>query len=238
MSNKIISIAICDDEKIIQDIVRTKCESYLDENNMSYEISTFSNGMELLKDNKKFDIFFLDVEMPGMNGFSIAESINRVHKDVCIIFLTSHVEMVQKAFKVKAFRYLFKPIIEEDFFEALRDGIKEIYDVKKIIINQKEKTSIVSVNEIIYIEALGDNTAVYTTEEVYISNKTLKALSEVLDESIFVRCHKSYIVSLRHIKEIESRVIVTTSNIKIPIAVRSKKMVKEKLREYVRENAI
>ena len=96
-------IALCDDEKIFHWNVISLLEKYREERGLSFQIVEFSSGAEVL--NYKEDIFlvFMDVEMPGMNGIETAKFLRQKNKETIIVFLTSHAEMMQKAFEVKAF---------------------------------------------------------------------------------------------------------------------------------------
>ncbi len=110
-----LKVAVCDDEKIICNEIKKR----LLEVRPEFEVSLFSSGDELIKSDKNFDLIFLDIEMPQLDGMETAKVIRKNHKNEYIIFLTSHSELMVEAFKVKAFRFLEKPIELNTFREVL-----------------------------------------------------------------------------------------------------------------------
>ena len=115
-------IAVCDDEQIFGDDVVKK----LKEQSEHCEISEYISGEELLNSSMEFDMIFLDIEMTGINGINAAFTLRERGYDGMIIFLTSHTEFMPDAFKVKAFRFLDKPLDSEKFNEAFSEAKKEI----------------------------------------------------------------------------------------------------------------
>ena len=107
-------IAVCDDENIVIDDIIEKLQSRRNE----YEIVRYNSGDELLTAALDFNILFLDIEMRGLSGMETAFKLREMNYDGIIIFLTSHTEFMPDAFKVKAFRFLNKPIDIEKFNEA------------------------------------------------------------------------------------------------------------------------
>lgn len=126
-----LKIAICDDETILCKELKEKISKFYSE----YSIDTFHSGKELLRCPNEYDIIFLDIEMPGEDGMETAKKLRSQNCKSYIIFLTSHTEYMPDAFKVKAFRFLAKPLDEEHLKEALADAQKELADSKKIIIS-------------------------------------------------------------------------------------------------------
>ena len=142
-----MKIALCDDEKIFRDDIYR----YIIKYNPDYEIREFPNGRALLNSREEFDIIFLDIEMPELNGMDTAAKLRNFSSDSIIIFLTSHIEKVQDAFKVRAFRFLTKPVQEDALKEAFTQAVKEISEQEKILINQKGRISEVKIDDIVYI---------------------------------------------------------------------------------------
>ncbi len=122
-----MKIAICDDEQIFRDTLYKKLVKY----NKTFEIKEFRTGRELIDSRIKFDIIFLDIEMPELNGMDTAKKLRKLSVGSIIIFLTSHIECIQDAFKVKAFRFLSKPVQEDALNEALEEAEKEIVGQEK-----------------------------------------------------------------------------------------------------------
>jgi DNA-binding LytR/AlgR family response regulator len=230
----VLRIAICDDEEIIRYVVKEKCEHFLMPQGIKHIITLYHNGMELLQSVDDWDILFLDVDMPNINGFSVAEAIRKRGLNIYIIFLTSYAEMMQKAFKVKAFRYLIKPVNESEIFEALREARKEIINYRTILIQYKNEGILVNEKDILYVESLGDVTSVFVKDNYYISTKTLVNWQIILNDELFYKTHKSYIVGFGHIKRIENYIVIMKNGNEVPISRRKIKDFQERVKGYIR----
>lgn len=200
----VMKIAICDDEQIFRDTLYKKLVKY----NKTFEIKEFRTGRELIDSRIKFDIIFLDIEMPELNGMDTAKKLRKLSVGSIIIFLTSHIECIQDAFKVKAFRFLSKPVQEDALNEALEEAEKEIVGQEKIVINQKGKIFELSVPDVMYFEAFGDGTYVYDNKDnVYECTVALKEWDKRLEGTPFFKIHKSYIVSMMYVSSINNNVL-------------------------------
>lgn len=117
-----INIAICDDEPgVLGDMYRRVSRL-----RPEYSAECFGSGGELLKSKKRFDIVFLDIEMPGLDGMETARRLNERSGGIYIIFLTSHAQYMREAFKVRAYRYLVKPVDDKELCESVVHAEREI----------------------------------------------------------------------------------------------------------------
>ena len=186
-------IAVCDDEQIFVDDVVKK----LKEQSEHCEISEYISGEELLNSSLEFDMIFLDIEMTGINGINAAFTLRERGYDGMIIFLTSHTEFMPDAFKVKAFRFLDKPLDSEKFNEAFSEAKKEIMNTEHILLSDRSgKTVYLKLTDIVYLEAYGDGTYIYgKMGKVYDTDKPLKYWKEQIGSEHFYQIHKSFIVT-------------------------------------------
>ena len=191
-----LKAAICDDEIIIAKEISHELTRLCPD----YSIDIFTNGNDLVNSTERYDLVFLDIEMPELDGMQTAEQLRNNGKGEYIIFLTSHTEFMPEAFKVKAFRFLIKPIDREKFKEAVTQAEKEILNDEKISISEKGKTRLIGIKDIVCVEAFGDGTYVHTKYEVIENNKTLKYWKDVLGNEHFYQTHKSYLVAFRYVK--------------------------------------
>lgn len=193
-------IAVCDDEQIFIDDVVAK----LKEQSEQCEISEYTSGEELLDSLLDFNIIFLDIEMMGINGINTAFSLREQKYDGMIIFLTSHTEFMPDAFKVKAFRFLDKPLDNEKFIEAFSEAKKEILNMEHILLSDRSgKKVYLKLTDIVYLEAYGDGTYIYgKTGSVYDTDRPLKYWKEQIGSEHFYQIHKSYIVSYLYVSTI------------------------------------
>lgn len=229
-----LRIAICDDEEIICKKIREQLKSI----NSSFNIATFNSGEQLLNSDKTFDLILLDIEMEGLTGIETAKLIRKKKTNEFIIFLTSHSEFMPEAFKVKAFRFLCKPLEMDKFKEAICEVEKEILNNKRIAINEKGNIDFINIQDIIYVEAFGDGTYIYTKTNVLESNKQLKYWLGELGTEHFFQTHRSYFVALRYIKKLRSNEIkMNYTNHLIPISRRNYTALKDALFAYIKKYA-
>ena len=147
-------IAICDDEKMIRELLKEKIQKYYFSNNMDFSIQTFENGEKVLEsDLNLIDVLFLDVEMPGRNGMKIARAIREKNKEMLIVFLTAYSEFVFESFKVDAFRYLVKPVNDQELTETLAAIFQKFCETEEHL-NFQFQNEMYSINysDILYIE--------------------------------------------------------------------------------------
>ena len=233
-----LRIAICDDNEHVCAQMAEFCGTFLN-GVVDHRVLVFNNGLQLINCRQNIDILFLDIGMPFLDGFDIAKELNKRSVDTRIIFLTCHAEMMQKAFEVKPFRYLVKPVTKKEIKESLADAIKDINRNAKIIVDHNTSESrtdiVVFEKDIICIEALGDGSVVYTVHQgSLVSRKPLKYWLENLKEAAFFQTHKSFIVSMAHVAGVRKNSVTTTSGIEIPLAKRKIAMFRTYVTEFIK----
>lgn len=210
---------IIDDEKLARDLLREYLSS-IDEIELLDECAKGSEAVE--KINKlKPDLIFLDVQMPGLNGFDVLDEIDH---EPYVIFTTAYDQYAIKAFERNAIDYLLKPVDEERFkaaieralkrkkmeegrIEDLLGGLREVkpresYD-SHIFVQKSEKLFNLPIEEIIYLEASGDYTIISTKNDQFVSSSGIGKLEEIMNPDTFIRVHRSTIVNVNYLKEIE-----------------------------------
>ena len=215
-----VNIAICEDELIHRDEIRELLESNLKLHNVSYNIYEFKNGKELLrKYPNDLDILILDIKMDDMDGIEVARNIREFDEEVEIIFMTSYPEYMQKGYEVRAYRYLLKPIKEED----IRNNIISLIELLKVerskylCISTKDNIHRIAINSIVYIETERPNLIINTISSSYKSKITMKDIETYLNEYNFFRCHNSYLINLKFVEEIQKNNVIVKGK-KIPLS--------------------
>lgn len=214
-----IKTLIIDDEKLARDIVK----NYLGKHPFIELLGECSNGFDAIKMINELspDLIFLDIQMPKLTGFEMLEIIDN---PPAIIFTTAFDQYAIKAFEVNATDYLLKPFSEERFTEALNKAIKQLENksesgknierllkhadkrtdyLERVVVKIGQKISIIPVNEIKYIEAQDDYVMIYPQKGNFLKQKTMKYFEENLDPNLFFRIHRSFIVNIENIKQIE-----------------------------------
>src|SRR5688572_12223492 len=209
---------IVDDEKLARDLLREYLEGFPDIQLVA-ECEQGTDAVEKI-DSLKPDIVFLDVQMPGMTGFDVLEDIEH---EPYVIFTTAYDQYAIKAFEKNAVDYLLKPLDEErfrtsinralkrkslehstieDLLQSLRSERKGPFD-SHIFVQKSEKLFNLPVEEIVYLEASGDYTILTTKNDQFVSSSGIGKLEEILNPETFIRVHRSTIININSLKEIE-----------------------------------
>lgn len=247
---KTISIAICDDEKAIQQSLKQNVGKICADYGIACQIVCYDSGEKMLELNKTRmpDILFLDIQMPGHNGMEIAKELRRRHKDIILIFVTALPEYVYEAFDVNAFHYLVKPFSEKKLREILRRALQQLRNLAKIKEEQKKTenrthhsetapailvkrgglSTKVLLSDIIYAEVFNRKVMLHTTNGDIEYYGKLTDLSEQAGAD-FYRTHRAYLVNLKYVEKYNA----TTIWLEQGTALLSKKQFAGFVRQYM-----
>jgi len=223
-------IAICDDEQ--SEIMHL--QALLGRYDSKINVSAYPSAETLLDSARKsdYEIVLLDIEMDGMNGFSAAKKLQNLSNPPLIIFITNSSEYTYRGYEV-AFRYLPKPVSYETLSEVLSTAITHI-SPQKLTITESERTYIISIKDILYFESSGHNLIVHTINNVYEYKMKLSEAEALLPPNIFAVPHKGYLVNLDYVDSLEPDKLMLTSNGKIPVSRRQRKVFEQALSGFVR----
>lgn len=237
-------IAICDDDKISLTYIHEVVSDYFkDKSNLSPEITTFSNASMLLASRESFDIYFLDIIMPDIDGIEIAKQLRRIGNSGIIIYLTSSKEFALNAFQVEAFQYLLKPVSKETLHNVLEKALHMVdsnhFNIhpKKLAIPTKNGIFTIAFDNLMYIEHLNRELYFHLKNgEVLNSSSHLLTLNSVATKLLpyqeFISPHRAYILNLKYVASVTKTDFVMQNGVKIPIPVRRHKYYKELFMDY------
>ena len=210
MEKTILNCAVVDDSTLQRlSIVK------LIENHQSLNlVAQYNNAIEAKEGiaTTDIDLIFLDIEMPILSGFDLLDDLTVKPQ---IIFVTGKTKYAFKAFDYDAIDYLRKPISKERFLNAVHKAVTN-YKLKNedgfdeedfIFVKSNLKKRKVFLNELRYIEALGDYVKMVTEHDSLVVLSTMKAFEALLPKDRFLRIHKSYIVNLDKVIRYNSKVI-------------------------------
>lgn len=211
------AIAI-DDEPLALKILAHHCDK-IDE--ISLE-KTFTNQSEAIDfiNNNEVDLLFLDIEMPQQNGIDFYKALN---KKIMVIFTTAYDQYALEGFNVSAIDYVMKPIS----FDRFKEAINKVIKIKKLINNKEEnpfimiradyKLNKIYLKDIQYIEGLDDYIQIHIdNQSKIVARMSMKSILENLPSKDFIRVHRSFIIPIKRIKNIQNKQIEIDSVI-IPI---------------------
>lgn len=231
-----ITIVICDDEQAFINRMKEYIKRFSEETKEEFSVREFTSGQALLNIyNGGFQIIFLDIKMPGLDGIETAKRIRQMDSNVIIIFLTSIIKYVLAGYNVNASNYLLKPLDYRKFKVEMEKAVTKILSSKKGYITVKNDRGFFKIylSTLKYIETYQRNTMIHTTREDIISYKKMQEHEKALEGYPFVRCHTSYIVNLQYIDNIIGNDLTLSTGEIIPISKQKKKDLMQNLAEYL-----
>lgn len=232
-----LRIAICDDEKYMSDKIKMMISNYFYSKNIDITVSQFSSGEELLKDNGKIDILFLDIQMKDMDGMETARKLrSRKFKGV-LIFITVLKEMVFQSFEVQAFDYLVKPVEAGCFertMERLLDTMKNAGE-SSLLVQKGYESRIVLLEEIVFCEIIDRKVYLHLkSSEIIDFYDRIENLETKLDSS-FYRYHRSFLINLKYLKNYKNGTAYMEGGVKIPVSRLRSREFSNVILQYMRE---
>jgi two-component system LytT family response regulator len=219
-----IRTVIVDDEELARDRLQTLLELQPDVEVVG--ICTDGPSAVEMIDRTQPDLVFLDVQMPGMDGFEVVDNLERT-KLPAVVFVTAHDAHALRAFEIHALDFLLKPFDQARFEKALERArghlsqtkgttvldsrlvslLEELHEERKyserLIVKSSGRVFFVRTEEIDWVEASGNYVKIHTKSDAHLLRESMKNMEAKLDPKTFVRIHRSAIVNIDHIKELE-----------------------------------
>lgn len=234
----VINVAICDDNVLVVNQVTAFLKEYSQTNKYPFEIFCFTGSNEMLKSGRTFDMAYIDVEMPQVNGLKLTKKLKSINPNIIIFIITSHQGYLDDAMGLNVFRFLSKPIDKQRFLKNTSAAVN-LYknNTHNIIIDGPDNSINVFTNDIIYITIADKKVRIITKNEEYLSGKSFNTWKENLTRfPCFAQPHYSYIVNMNYIKSIRKTDVTLRHNgdtIDIPISRRYYNDFKTKFYKYV-----
>ena len=203
-------IAVCDDNpKELERIKGCFCRIQGYDLVCSYFDST-STVMEILKtENSPYDLYILDIEMPGMNGLKLAKSIREKDSRALFVFLTSYTRYMKDVFDVVTFDFIEKPISDEKLLQILERAATYLNITSQhFSFGYRASRYSLKYDRILYIEKKGRQALIHTFEDVYKTNMTLEEIWKQLNPKSFVHIHSSYIINLYNLDRKDNEIAI------------------------------
>lgn len=233
-------IAICDDIKEFGVVIEEKIKNFFERKNIRYLIDYYESGFSLLHAMEKYhyEIIFLDMEMPEINGIETGLAIRKLDQEVKVIYVTAHSGYALDSYAVHAFDYLLKPIdnkkMEQTLEEVLQTFNKSKVDLKTLSFLENRMLKTIDMKQIIYLEKEKTYVRIHCEKESYLTTEYLADLLAKLDEEEFVQTHQGFVVRLAQIHSVQKEKVVLLDGRTIPISRKQKEQVKNKFFESLR----
>ena len=213
-------IALCDDDNVFLSSFRTCLEKALDEKGAGYDLSVFSGAADLMtsiEEAEAFDLIFLDIVFEGENGIEVAKRIRKACPRVDIVFVTIEPGYAVDGYDIAPLHFLVKPVTPEKLDQALRRFLAK-HESDKLLIKSKGALVTMSTDDIEYIEIFSHDILIHLSIGQPVSyTGTLMELESLLPLRGFARCHKSFIINLRHVSGISRYQVALTDGQTLPI---------------------
>jgi two-component system, LytTR family, response regulator len=231
-------VVLIDDEPLARMMVMEYLQSF-PQLTVVQECNDGFEGVKAIQQHQP-GLIFLDIQMPKINGF---EMLELVEQPPAVIFTTAFDEYAIKAFETHAVDYLLKPFSKERFDKAVNKWLQQqnntavsgntqqLLDATaqspaqntRIVVKNGSKIKIITINEVLYLEAADDYVKVYTNEGYFLKSKTMGHYENILDAKLFCRCHRSFLVNTQHITRIDnyekdSHIAILKNDMKVPVS--------------------
>lgn len=227
-----VQIAFCDDNTDELNRIRALLDA-LQPFEGSYEITVFSGGSELLKSEKRpFDLLFLDVQMPELDGYETARRIRETDQNTVLIFLTGVAAPTVEVFQVTPFRYLMKQMDDATIQKELLAAFEEVTRRSQFVTIRSGNDLIrLNVASLLYLTIAGRSVELVTDHGRQEVRAKLSELFELLAPHGFSYSHKSYLVNFNRILSISGNTVIMENGDILPISQPKAKSFKQ---EFVR----
>ena len=190
-----LQIAICDDVVEQTLMLQAYIRDYCEKSHAEYKMHIFVSGEELVSEVERFDIVFLDIEMPGLDGIETGREIRAKNCKCRIIMATVMVERMREAFFIEAFRFIVKPFERAEVEEALDACMRRVLGSSNISLFCDRIEYIIHQSEIRYVVTYDSYCEYRVKDKVLRSEDSLKKLEQTLDRRLFFRINRKYIVN-------------------------------------------
>ena len=232
------SVAIVEDEREANDMLAAYLERYGRENNIVFGTTQYADAEAFLTDfHCQFDIVFMDIEMPYIDGMSAAHRLRQMDETAALVFVTNLARYAINGYEVDAFDYILKPLGYEAFSLKIRKVINYCDRIpgESILIAFRGQYRRLLLRDIYYVEICAHNIIFHTNRGEEQAYGTLREIKDILSGAGFALCNRCYLVNLRYVRGINGY-SVTVGDEELQISRLQKKEFSDALKAFVRKN--
>lgn len=234
--------AVCEDHPGTLDVICQQLETAFREHKLPVALDARSDPRALLKavaEGRRYDLFFLDIDMPGLNGIELCRRLRTDGSQALVTFISGKEELVFQTFEVQPFRFVRKnhfmeelPRLADDICRELRGRTETSIVVAEL---HSQRIFTFGIQSLLYIEALAKTCRFVTVSDETVLNAKLMELEEQLSPHGFVRCHRSYLVNCRYIFSIQKDSVILDDRTVLPVSRSRVAPLRESFFAYVNE---
>lgn len=215
-------IAIIEDEAPQANLTKKMVLLWAYQNNIQINIECFSSAEGFLfeyEENNSYSGLLIDIQMNGISGIKLAQKLREVGDITPIVFITGLLEYISVGYDVSALHYLVKPIKQEKLFFCLDKIFKITTEIKQYIVIQSNDNIVKLIqDDIVSLESQKHSTTVTCIDDNYVAKIGINLLQESLLSHKFIKCHRSYIIGIKHINFIKKYEAIMSNKDIIPIS--------------------
>lgn len=206
-----LRIAVVDDEREQRVLLESCLHRYEQENSQHFLISLFEDAQDFLRqDPGDFEIVLLDIQMPGLDGMTVARQLRQRNQHLVLIFITNMVQFAVEGYAVDAMDFIVKPVSYYRLASSITKALGRLRTEQGVplVLHTKEGTYRLDSARVHYIEMLNHHTIFHTEDGVFDTTGSLKKLEQQLASQPFARCNSGYLVNLRYVRSVEGSDVV------------------------------
>ncbi len=203
-------IAIVDDEYESEEKLARCIEKYSGEQGVLFNITHFRSGLNFIEDyTPEFDIVFMDIDMPQMNGLEAAGLLREKDPAVVIVFVTFLAKYATRGYKYDALDYMVKPISYSAFLITMDRALQRCTRKKRdtVILPSSEGDICMELICLNYVEIANHDITYHTTQGVFTAYGTMRSIEKLLPPGQFCKCNRCYLVNLRSVTRIQGNTV-------------------------------
>ena len=212
-----MNVLICDDEPVFLEQVREHVQAYLAQRGIVAHLDTATDPRQVMDSQTAYTLAFLDIQMEGLTGMELAQSLRRRGDRVSIIFVTGCEDYLPQGYSVQPIHFLLKPVSREALSAALRTDWELNHKPKTAVLRIGSKTVSLMLSEIRYIESYNHNIIIHQTEGDRTCVFSLTEFERQMPPNQFCRCHNSYLVNMAYVEEIGRTELSLRGGVGVPI---------------------
>ncbi len=235
--DKRYKIVICDDDETFIDLLSEKIEQDFVQRKIVCLIEKYSDSRKLLDNiGAETQLYFLDIDMPEINGMEIADKILAKNPHSEIIFVSNHEEMVFESFRYKPLRFIRKERMNQELQEAISAFLDKKEKESRILeITTREGKCCIAVDDIIFLESRQHYLKICCENENFELRGRISDYETMLEKYGFVRVNIGFIINCKYIKILKTKKIILCNGMEINIGSNRHDKVRHAYMEYVRE---
>ena len=214
-------IAICDDSDADRQYVLNMVHAWAASAGHVVHTDTFTSAENFLfryAEDKDWDILLLDIEMGAMDGVSLAKKIRQNNEAVQIVFITGFADYISEGYEVAALHYLMKPVKQDKLFAVLDRAVAAMQKTERMILLPVGGEMLrLPVSRVQYVEAFSHTVAIITGTDAIQVKIPISEVEKMLGDG-FIRCHRSYLVGLKHIARLSKSEVILDSGKSLPLS--------------------